>query len=46
MENAKEILFAGLLYALAITVGIVVAQIVHGFLNPPSASTSTSTPPV
>lgn len=45
MENAKEILFAGLLYALAITVGIVVAQIVHGFLNPPSTS-STSTPPV
>lgn len=38
MKNAKEILICGLLYAAAITVGIVVAKLAHGLFSSTTAT--------
>jgi len=33
MDNAKDLIFTALLYAAAITIGIVAAKLAHGFFT-------------
>lgn len=44
MKHAKEIFLCGLLYAAAITVGIVAAKLAHGLFKTANASSGEAVP--